>query len=128
LDDYAAEKANLEAAAVPSKVVRVSGINRAPIRGSFLISAYAQIDGKKQHIGTEAVLSRWNVQYCANCQTHLEAQAFFNIPDHLAIDRDAQGAPRVEVEVRRRAKPMANETGLEALSSRAAVPYKVEIW
>jgi tyrosinase len=63
-----------------TKVIRVSGINRAPIRGSFLISAYANIGGEKYLVGTEAVLSRWSVQYCANCQTHLEVKAF--IPLH----------------------------------------------
>src|SRR5262249_10563444 len=60
----------------PGKTVHVRGINRGRIRGSFLISVFANIDGKRQHVGTEAVLSRWHVQGCANCQTHLEAQAF----------------------------------------------------
>lgn len=31
----------------PAKVIKVSRINKAPIRGSFMISAYAIIDGKK---------------------------------------------------------------------------------
>ncbi|MEG5048817.1 tyrosinase family protein [Microcoleus sp. B4-C1] len=62
------------------KVIRVSGINRAPIRGSFLVSAYINIGDKRYLAGTEAVLSRWSVQYCANCQTHLEVKAF--IPLH----------------------------------------------
>ena len=65
----------------PSKSVRVSGVNRAPIKGSFLVSAFANIDGKKHHIGTEAVLSRWNTQSCANCQTHLEVKAHFGLHD-----------------------------------------------
>ncbi|HEY4011936.1 MAG TPA: tyrosinase family protein [Polyangiaceae bacterium] len=62
-----------------AKTVRVSGINRAPIRGSFLVSVFATLGGKRQHVGTEAVLSRWNVQYCANCQTHLEVKAFVGL-------------------------------------------------
>jgi len=53
----------------------VSGINRAPIRGSFLVSVFGNVGGERVHLGTEAVLSRWNVQYCANCQTHLEVKA-----------------------------------------------------
>jgi len=64
-----------------AKVIRVSGLNRAPIRGSFLVSAYAHIGGKKYLLGSEAVLSRWSVQYCANCQTHLEVKAFFSLRD-----------------------------------------------
>ena len=62
------------------QVVAVSGINRAPIRGSFLVSVFGNVGGEKLHLGTEAVLSRWNVQYCANCQTHLEVKAFFGVP------------------------------------------------
>lgn len=63
-----------------SKVIKVTGINKAPIRGSFMISAYITVGGEKLHLGTEAVLSRWNSQYCANCQTHLEVKAFFELP------------------------------------------------
>ena len=62
-----------------TKVIKVSGLNRAPIKGSFLISAFANIDGKKYHVGTEAVLSRWSVRGCANCQTHLEVKAFVGL-------------------------------------------------
>jgi tyrosinase len=62
-----------------TKMIRVSGVNRARIRGSFLISAYANIGGKRYHLGTDAVLSRWDVQGCANCQTHLETKAFFGL-------------------------------------------------
>jgi tyrosinase len=77
LEDHAA-LATAAAAPTPggsAKSIDVRGINRASIRGSFLISAFATIDGKKQHLGTEAVLSRWHVDGCANCQTHLEARA-----------------------------------------------------
>ena len=80
-----------------ARMVRISRINRAPIRGSFLVSAFAHIDGKKQLIGTEAVLSRWSVQYCMNCQTHLEVKAHFGLhglPDVQPED--------VEVEIRTR--------------------------
>jgi tyrosinase len=59
----------------------VSGINRAPIRGSFLVSVFGNVGGERVHLGTEAVLSRWNVQYCANCQTHLEVKAVFGVPE-----------------------------------------------
>lgn len=66
--------------ATPRKVVTVSGITRAPIRGSFMVSAFADIGGERIHLGTEAVLSRWNVQGCANCQTHIEARPAFEVP------------------------------------------------
>jgi tyrosinase len=72
-----------------AKVIHVSGINRAAIRGSFLVSVYATINGQKHLLGTEGVLSRWSVKNCANCQTHLEVKAFFpldGIPDDLLKD------------------------------------------
>lgn len=84
------------AAAPSTKAVRVRGINRAAIRGSFLIAAYANVDGKKLHLGTEAVLSRWSVQGCMNCQTHLEAKATVGL--HGLADTDLSNA-RYEVEV-----------------------------
>ena len=30
-------------------------------------------------MGTEPVLSRWSIQGCANCQTHLEVKAFIGL-------------------------------------------------
>lgn len=66
---------------VPPRVLSIRGINRANIAGSFLISAFANVDGKRQRIGTEAVLSRGHVEGCMNCQTHLEARAHFALAD-----------------------------------------------
>lgn len=61
-------------------VVMVSGIDRARHHGSFLISVFTNVDGSRVHLGTQAFLSRWNVENCANCQTHLHADAFFSVP------------------------------------------------
>ncbi|REJ85504.1 MAG: tyrosinase family protein [Acidobacteria bacterium] len=82
-----------------ARVVHVSGINRAPIRGSFLISVFANIDGQRVLVDTEAVLSRWSVKYCANCQTHLEAQSFSPLS---AFTEEEAGGLDVEVEVHTR--------------------------
>ena len=83
--------------------LHVSGINRASIRGSFLIHAYAYIDGKRQLLGTESVLSRWTVAGCANCQAHLQVRAFFRLPKSKAKARAAGSASTpYEVEVRGR--------------------------
>ena len=81
LDDENDAVAALAEESAPSKIVAVSGINRAPIRGSFLVSVFGNVGGERVHLGTEAVLSRWNVQYCANCQTHLEVKAVFGVPE-----------------------------------------------
>ncbi|MBV9720542.1 MAG: tyrosinase family protein, partial [Mycobacterium sp.] len=66
--------------ASPATVISAFGINRANINGSFLISAFANTNGRPVHLGTQAVFNRWDVSTCANCQTHLEAQAFLTVP------------------------------------------------
>ncbi|KAK4186211.1 hypothetical protein QBC35DRAFT_501904 [Podospora australis] len=56
-------------------VLRVSGANRAAIRGSFVISTWARTEpGQPDRlVDVEPILSRWHVSGCANCQTHLDA-------------------------------------------------------
>jgi tyrosinase len=98
LDQFSEAKL-LKAENENAKVIKVSRINKAPIRGSFMISAFATIEGKKQHLGTEAVLSRWNSQYCANCQTHLEVKAFFKLPVLPEISKDSLKASLKSVEI-----------------------------
>jgi tyrosinase len=85
--------------AMSACVIRVAGINRARIRGSFLVSAFATIDGKRHLVGTEAILSRWNVAGCANCQTHIEAKAFLGLHPFKA---KAVDSAVFEIEVRTR--------------------------
>ena len=121
--------------AAPSNVVAVTGINRAPIRGSFLVSVFGNIGGERVHLGTEAILSRWNVEYCANCQTHLEVKAF--VPVHpaehealAAASANALGeAATYEVEIHTRdgvltdAQPQPRSgAGVVPAAARAAVP------
>lgn len=100
-----------ETAPLPQRAVHVSGISRARIRGSFLITAFANVDGKRVHLGTEAVLSRWHVEGCANCQTHLQARAVIPLPPigtralggtEALSSAPAIGANDVEVEVHTR--------------------------
>ena len=105
----------------------MSRINRAPIRGSFLVEIFAIIDGQRHRIETEAVLSRWNVSGCANCQTHLEVKA--HAPLH-GFDDATLARTTFEVELRtrdgvRRAPPAAT---LTALGARPVKPlYKLEL-
>jgi len=97
LDEYA--NPNTPIPPFPTgSVVQVSGINRGAIAGSFVIAAHAEIDGKTQLIGFEAVLSRWHVAGCANCQLHLESQAAFPVPEHLH-ETLAQAGPRDETTI-----------------------------
>jgi tyrosinase len=67
-------------AAGATRSVHVDGIDRSKLRGSFIISAFAEVDGEMKAIGHEAVLSRWQVEGCANCMAHLKASADFPLP------------------------------------------------
>jgi tyrosinase len=89
--------------------LRISRINRAPIGGSFIIAAYATINGKEYYLGHRSVLSRWSVTGCANCMTHLEVKAFFDLDflDELQI-KDSDVSYRVEVIGREHSKDTLN--------------------
>jgi tyrosinase len=117
------------AALASTKVVHVSGINRGAIRGSFLISAFMDGDEGPVLLGTEAVLSRWNVQGCANCQTHLEARATFDLP---ATDGNAPSLDKIRIAIGTREKPVmqaaAFATAAHALVETSKQPFfEVEI-
>lgn len=86
LDAYATPAA-VAAAAVPATpsgagphAVHVAGIDRSKIRGSFLIATWADLDGQRQLIGLDPVLSRWHVTGCANCQTRLRVTSDTALP------------------------------------------------
>lgn len=79
----------------------VSGIDRALFAGSFVVMAYAKVKGeeKEYFLGANSVLSRWNVVHCANCQTHLEVESYFDLSD--LTDEEIEDATfRVEVKHR----------------------------
>jgi tyrosinase len=57
-------------------MVKVHDIDRSRIQGSFLVAVYGNVDGKRVLLGVEAVLSRWNIDNCVNCQQHLKVTTF----------------------------------------------------
>ena len=103
------------------RTVHVHGINRGAIRGSFMISAFATIDGKKQHLGTEAILSRWHVEGCANCQTHLQTKASISLH---GLSKDKAPDSEIEVQVRTRDGLLTQPRALAAVA-RAPVRFEV---
>jgi tyrosinase len=120
-DAVAAAPHALAAPAASGRHVHVSGVNRGHIRGSFLIAAYAQVDGKRTPIGTEAVLSRWHVEGCMNCQTHLGASAAFPFPEEL----DEAG---LEVEVRTRDGLLGDRAhAAHAVAGGQPPPFRIEV-
>ena len=85
--------------AEPAKTVVVSGVDRGAISGSFVIAAFAHVNGKRELIGTKSILSRWTVQGCANCLTHLEARAHFPVKRSVVAEVSPE---TVHVEIRTR--------------------------
>lgn len=65
----------------------IKGLDRAVFQGSFVLSAYALVQGngteEAHFLGRHSVLSRRNLIKCANCLTHLEVVAHFPIPDAI---------------------------------------------
>jgi len=124
-DGAAHTSAVLAMAAAPVRRIHVSGINRGAIRGSFVISAFGAIDGEVRNLGSEGVLSRWHVEGCANCQTHLQARAA--IPIRGLSDADIQAA-NISVEVMTRDGPLtARQPMALAASIKARAPFRFEI-
>lgn len=73
-------------------VVGVSGISRTGVNGSFVIGVTAVVDGERKLVHYDSVLSRWNVQGCANCQANVKVKSFapmnnlFSSTDAIAND------------------------------------------
>jgi len=111
--------------------IHVSGINRGNISGSFIITAFAKLGGKRMPIGSEAVLSRWHVEGCANCQTHLLAAASFpltRIGPLTSIDAEYLRAYEIDVEVRTHQGLLGGRPhGLTALPGEAGPHFRVEV-
>jgi len=126
LDDLAGA-APAQSASAPGHEpkVHVSGINRGNISGPFLITAFAELEGERKPIGSEAVLSRWHVEGCANCQTHLLAGASF--PLH-GLNAEQLGDDAIQVEVRTHDGLLDGQPhGLRALTDQAQPRFRVEV-
>ncbi len=135
LDGYAhpdAPQAQAQAMALTAeqaqRTVHIGGIDRSKIRGSFLIATWADLDGEKQLIGLEPVLSRWQVLGCANCQTKLKISADLHLPPTAD-----PGSVAVEVHTRDGVLgqgPSAQSAGVLPMALAAAAPaqsFTVEI-
>lgn len=90
-------------------IVRVSNVSRADYDGSFVIRTAVELpDGRIVEIGREAVLSRWSVAGCANCQDHLNEQSFIAIDEKTMAtlkggkrsDKDVKNSVRVYIQSR----------------------------
>ncbi len=100
----------------------------------FTISAFLHVNNKKYYLGSEAILSRWNTSGCANCQTHLEAKAFFDlytIPETLLTKTQLRTeAAEFSVELHGKDDPKKENAKMFALFSASNEddrPYHLEI-
>lgn len=120
---FAADDATADA----TRSVHVAGLDRSRLRGSFVISAFAEIDGELQPIGHEAILSRWQVEGCANCMSHLDAGADFPLP--AAARATAEGTTDgVHVRVTTRQELLSSrESGAFAAAEAIEPSFTVEI-
>lgn len=107
----------LKASEDGSRTLAISNINRAPIRGSFVVTAHVTHAGKKHLLGAEAVLSRWGQKFCANCQTHQEVKVHFHLPSEMksVVEDD------IEVGLHTHDAKILHRKGV--LSSNAAAPH-----
>ncbi|KAK5989394.1 Tyrosinase [Cladobotryum mycophilum] len=69
----------------PMPTLRVPGINRANIAGSFVIAVWATGPGTEDKVlvGFEPVFSRWHVAGCPNCQNSLSVTAYIPLNEAL---------------------------------------------
>ena len=96
-----------KAAALPvdnARVIGVTGINRAPIRGSFLVSVFGNIGGERVLLGTEAVLSRWSVAVLRQLPDPSGSEGLCQ-PAHLGPARRQGGTARFRLLRRRDPHP-----------------------
>ncbi|GAW13818.1 hypothetical protein ANO14919_032080 [Xylariales sp. No.14919] len=57
--------------------LKIPNLSRRNISGSFVISVWVEDEhGKQELISADAILSRWNLSSCDNCQEHLNFSHF----------------------------------------------------
>lgn len=130
-------------AAAPVKsggqLIKISKLNRAARKGSFIIAAYGNVTDKdgnttQELLGFEAVLSRWSVMKCANCLTHLETKAFIKIPNKhpLNLLSKSEAANAITISIIDRNGPVeAAETPLQSkmlTADNQETLYQMEIY
>jgi tyrosinase len=111
--------------ATGSKVLQVSGINKGAVSGSFIVVAYVNVKGKKHLVGVNSVLSRHAIQGCANCQTHLNVTAHFDLSHiHESILSDPSTSFSAEI-IDHKASRSAQSAALSGDPPRAKRPVKI---
>jgi tyrosinase len=132
LDGFATARQAARVAADPAdgatRSVHVEGLDRSKLRGSFVVSAFAEVDGEMQAIGHEAVLSRWQLGHCANCMAHRSVSADFPLPANArATAEGTTDAVQVKVTTRADVLAMSESSRAVAEAMPAEPSFTVEI-
>ncbi|CEI60317.1 Tyrosinase [Fusarium venenatum] len=94
-----------------ARIVRVHDINRSDYAGSFVIRTHIKLpNGSTVEVGREAVLNRWNVAGCSNCQNHLNENSFIPI-DGKTMDnlKGENGTDNIKFEVQIQTRGFAGD-------------------
>ena len=84
-----------------SLIKRVHNIRRTEYEGSFVIRLYAKgVDGKEYEVGREPVLSRWNIDGCRNCQSHLDVDLYVPLDPGTLEFLEGPTGQKVEIDWR----------------------------
>jgi tyrosinase len=81
----------------PVQSLKAGNISRKDVPGSFVIRTFAKAkgsgdDGRMIEVGREAILSRWRIEDCGNCQTKLGASSVVSV--HQDVVDILQGADK----------------------------------
>lgn len=107
-----------------TKKMRVYGFSRTKFDGSFVVYAWAVLStGDKVPLGARSILSRWNVQQCANCQNHIEVDAIYPLPSKALTDYEAKGKLGCEV----KSRALNPSTGVRELMSASGEEFQFQV-
>lgn len=116
------------AATAPKKSnlrLKISGFNRANIKGSFIVAVYATVGTQQYLVGYRSILSRWKVGGCANCQVHLNVLGTIGL-EHF--DPEQAKSMSFHLEIMGRERHNAETFGkFRTLSKTDYKPYKLEL-
>lgn len=105
--------------------LHLSNFSRGGIDGSFIVAAYATVNGQKYLIGHHSALSRWHVGGCANCLAHLSVPATFSLNHYTEEQAHSMD---YHVEIIGREKRNEDRFGeFRALAATEDKQYKLEV-
>ncbi|TGJ88553.1 hypothetical protein E0Z10_g160 [Xylaria hypoxylon] len=93
--------------------LKIPNLSRRDISGSFVISVWVENEhGKQDLISADAILSRWNLRTCSNCQEHLNFDHFVSLAGWSKDDAENRhGERKFAYKLHTRQDPEGREGG-----------------